>query len=95
MTPNPIMELPLTEVIKPEIALTLQHVLRIYTVGNLLDAWRTPKSQRSIEQVFETPQQARHAVATCATWLGGDDGPVHRAVVGWWADDQAVVDVKC
>ncbi|HSI35651.1 MAG: hypothetical protein ACAI43_12140 [Phycisphaerae bacterium] len=91
MLNNPIMELPLTEVIKPEIALTLQHVLRLYTVGNLLEAWRTPKSQRSIEQVFETPQQARHAVATCATWLGRDEGAVHRAVVGWWADDRGGV----
>ena len=91
MEKNAIMELPLTEVIKPEIALTLQHLLRIYTVGNLLDGWRSPKTQRSIEQVFETPQQARHAVATCATWLGGDEGPIDRAVVGWWADDRGSV----
>lgn len=90
---NPILDLPLTEVIKPEIALTLQHVLRIYTVGSLLDAWRHPKSQRSIEQVFDTPQQARHAVATCATWLGGSAVQVPRAVVGWWADERGGVGV--
>jgi len=91
MLNNPIIDLSLSEVIKPEIALTLQQVLRIYTVGNLLEAWATPKSQRSIEQVFETPQQARHAIATCATWLGRQDGAVHRAVVGWWADDRGIV----
>ena len=85
---NPILDLPLTQVLRPEIALTLQHVLRIYNVGNLLDAWRSPKSQRSIEQVFETPQQARHAVATCATWLGVESKPIQGGVAGWWADDR-------
>jgi hypothetical protein len=87
---NPIRDLPLTEIMRPEIALTLQHVLRIYTVGSLLDAWRNPKSQRSIEQVFESPQQARHAVATCATWLGVQwDGMQRAGVGGWWTDDRA------
>jgi hypothetical protein len=86
---NPIRDLPLTEIMRPEIALTLQHVLRIYTVGSLLDAWRSPKSQRSIEQVFESPQQARHAVATCATWLGVQwDGMQRAEVGGWWTEDQ-------
>ena len=89
MMKNPIRELPLTQVMRPEIALTLQHVLRIYTVGSLLDAWRNPKSQRSIEQVFESPQQARHAVATCATWLGVQwDGMQRAGAGGWWTDDR-------
>jgi hypothetical protein len=35
--------------------------LQIYTVGNFLSAWRSPKNQKSIEQVFDSPQQARHA----------------------------------
>ena len=39
---NPIRDLPLTEIMRPEIALTLQHVLRIYTVGSLLDAPPSP-----------------------------------------------------
>src|SRR5213078_460222 len=87
---NPILELPLTDIMRPEIALTLQHVLQIYTVGGLLDAWRNPKSQRSIEQVFESPQQARHAVATCATWLGVQwDGMQRVEVGGWWTDDRS------
>jgi hypothetical protein len=85
---NPILQLPLTDVLRPEIALTLQHVLRIYNVGNLLDAWKNTRSQRSIEQVFETPQQARHAVATCATWLGVESRPAQSGVTGWWADDR-------
>jgi len=55
---------------RDDIALPLQHVLQIYTVGALLTAWRSPKNHRSIEQVFDSPQQARHAVAVCATWLG-------------------------
>src|SRR4051794_13978857 len=86
---NPIRDLPLTDIMRPQIALTLQHVLRIYTVGSLLDAWRNPKSQRSIEQVFESPQQARHAVATCAMWLGVQwDGMQRAGVGGWWTEDQ-------
>ena len=61
MTRNPILGLPLHEVMRSDIALPLQQVLKVYTVGNFLSAWRNPKSQKSIEQCFETPQQARHA----------------------------------
>lgn len=86
---NPILDLSLSQVLRPEIALTLQHVLRIYSVGNLLEAWRSPRTQRSIEQVFETPQQARHAVATCATWLGVESKAAQSTVVGWWPDDRS------
>src|SRR5712691_10175196 len=88
---NPIRDLPLTEIMRPEIALTLQHVLRIYTVGSLLDAWRNPKSQRSIEQIFESPEQARQAVATCSTLLGVQWDGMQRAGIGggWWTYDQA------
>ena len=85
-----IRQLPLSHVMRPDIALTLQHILSIYTVGSLLDAWRSPKSQRSIEQVFESPQQARHAVSTCAMWLGVQwDGMQRAGVGGWWTDDAA------
>ena len=87
---DPIRDLPLTDIMRPEIAPTLEHVLYIYTVGSLLDAWRNPKSQRSIEQAFESPQQARHAVATCATWLGVRwDGIQRAGTAGWWTDDRA------
>ena len=89
MTRNPILDLPLTAVIRSEIALPLQQVLSIYTVGSLLSAWRSPHSQRSIEQIFDTPQQARHAVAVCATWLGVQMRPAATAPAGWWRADEA------
>ncbi len=59
MPKNPIVDLPLSQVMRSEIAQTLQQVLKIYTVGNLLTAWRSPKNQRNIEQVFDSPEQAR------------------------------------
>ena len=46
---HPILDLPLTTVIRPRYALTLQHVLKIYTVGNLLGAWRRMDNQKTIE----------------------------------------------
>ena len=49
---NPILDLPLTAVMRTEIAIPLQHVLKIYTVGGFLRAWRSPKNHRSIEQIF-------------------------------------------
>jgi hypothetical protein len=87
MSRNPILSVPITEVMRDEIALPLQHVLQIYTVGHFLSAWRNPKSQRSIEQVFDTPAQARHAAATCAAWLGLPTPPAHGPVVAWWRLD--------
>jgi hypothetical protein len=88
MSKNPILDLPLNSVMRPEIALPLQQMLRVYTVGNLLSAWRSPKSQRSIEQVFESPQQARHAVATCAAWLGISTAPTMTPIRAWWLQDE-------
>ena len=69
---NPILDVPLSDVLKPEIALCLQQVLRVYTVGNLLELWQDPRDQRRIEQLFDAPDQARHAVSVCAAWLGFD-----------------------
>jgi hypothetical protein len=89
MYKNSILDLPLHHVMRPEIALTLQHVLQLYTVGNFLSAWRSPKNQRSIEQAFDTPQQARHAAAVCANWLGVPTAPVSHAAGAWWpSEDQ-------
>lgn len=87
MSKNPILTIPLTQVMRPDIALPLQHVLQVYTVGNFLNAWRNPKSQRSIEQCFETPQQARHAASTCAAWLGLATPPTLGPVPAWWVGD--------
>jgi hypothetical protein len=86
-TDHPILNLPLSEVMRPQIALTLQHMLQIYTVGSFLNAWRNPRYQKSIEQVFDTPQQARHAVAVCATWLGVPSDIAHAVAGAWWSGD--------
>jgi hypothetical protein len=85
MSCHPVLDLPLSDVMRSEIALPLQHILRLYTVGNLLRAWRNPKAQRNIEQIFDTPDQARHAIGVCAAWLGRPfviaSSPDVRA---WW-----------
>jgi hypothetical protein len=75
---------------RTEIALPLQHVLRIYTVGAFLQAWANPKNHRSIEQVFDTPEQARHAVSVCAAWLGVRSAftPMPSPATGWWRADE-------
>ena len=84
---NPILGLPLTTVMRAEFALPLQDVLQIYTVGCLLKAWRSPRKQKSIEQIFDTPEQARHAAATCCAWLGIKTLAAHETVPAWWAGD--------
>ena len=73
---------------RTEIALTLQHVLQLYTVGSFLSAWRSPKSQKSIEQVFDNPQQARHAAAVCATWLGVPTLAANSIAGAWWTETE-------
>ena len=83
---NPVLDVPLTQVIKQDIALPLQH-LRVYTVGGLLHAWRNPKNQKHIEQIFSSPQQARHAVSVCATFLGVPSHWVSESVEQWWSSD--------
>ncbi len=65
----------------------LQQVLRVYTVGGLLAAWRNPKNHRHIEGVFDSPQQARQAVAVCAAWLGHTTGTLQQSTGGWWHQD--------
>ena len=85
---NPIIDWPLNDVMRPEIALPLQHVLKLYTVGSLLHAWRNPRNHKSIEQVFDSPQQARHAVAVCAAWLGVQSLATQPSVSPWWIGDQ-------
>ena len=85
---NPVLASPLSTVMRSEIALPLQHVLKLHTVGSLLNAWRNPKNHRSIEQVFETPQQARHAIAVCAAWLGFNTQALHEPVPAWWTGEE-------
>jgi hypothetical protein len=89
MRRNPVLDLPLTAVMRTEIALPLQQLLQINTVGALLSAWRTPDNHESIEGLFDSPEQARNAIAVCATWLGIRMQPTAAPVPGWWrADDE-------
>jgi hypothetical protein len=89
MVKHPILDLPLSQVMRGEIALQLQQMLHVHTVGHLLQSWRHPGAQRKIEQVFDTPEQARHAVAVCSTWLGFQSGPAPTGMPQWWqADDR-------
>jgi hypothetical protein len=89
MRNNPILQLPLARVMRPEIALPLQQVLQVYTVGNFLVAWRDPRGQRQIEQIFDTPAQARHAVSVCATWLGVPNDATLVPTQAWWINDDS------
>jgi hypothetical protein len=87
---NPVLALPLSAVMRMEIALPLQHMLHLYTVGCFLRAWRNPKNHRSIEQVFDSPEQARHAATTCAAWLGIKTQATHESSApAWWVRDDA------
>jgi hypothetical protein len=86
MARNPVLDLPLAQVMRSEIAMSLQ-VIQIHTVGSLLHAWRSPKNHRNIEQIFDSPEQARHALATCAAWLGVQTQAIANPVGAWWAGD--------
>jgi hypothetical protein len=88
MCRNPILDLPLSAVMRVEIALPLQQLLKIGTVGALLGAWRFADNHKSIEELFETPEQARNAVAVCATWLGMTMRPMAEPVIAWWRKDE-------
>jgi hypothetical protein len=93
MNRNPILNLPLDAVMRKEIALPLQQILNINTVGALLSAWRSPRNHHSIENLFDSPAQARNAVATCATWLGVHMKPTSSPVSGWWRKDEEQVGI--
>lgn len=87
MARNPVLDLPLSDFMRSEIALPLQHVLNLYTVGSLLRAWRNPKNHTSIEGVFDSPAQAHHAIAVCAAWLGINTHASVETVSAWWVND--------
>lgn len=86
---NPVLALPLSTVMRMEIALPLQQMMQIYTVGCFLRAWRAPRSQKQIECLFDTPEQARHAAATCAAWLGVTTVATRGVVPAWWKRDSS------
>jgi hypothetical protein len=95
MTQNPVLDVPLDQVMRPEIALPLRHVLQIYTVGQFLRSWKNPANHKDIEQLFDTPQQARHAVAVCAAWLGIRSPAQTQPplLTGWWRNDDGLTAV--
>ena len=70
----------------------MQHLLKIYTVGNLLKASGAtfPKNQRSIEQVFDSPQQARHAMTVCTAWLGFQTPAICTPIAAWWIHESVL-----
>ena len=85
-----ILNLPLNAVLRTEIALPLQ-LLGVYTIGQFLTNWRDPAAQDELSALFDSPQQARHAVAVCANWLGGRFAPVMQADFvqqPWWRNDE-------
>lgn len=86
MAKNPVLDLPLTEVMRSEIALSLQ-AIKIHTVGSLMQAWGNPKHQQNIEQAFDSPEQVRHAMTTFACWLGVRTPALANPVEAWWAGD--------
>ena len=88
---NPVLTIPLSSVMRSEIALPLQHMLQLYTVGCFLKAWRNPRNHKSIEQIFDTPEQARHAAMICAAWLGIRTQATHEPVPAWWVDEHAAM----
>jgi hypothetical protein len=84
---NPILDLPLSAVMRREIALPLQRMLHLPTVGSLLKAWQNPRSRALIERIFDSPEQARHAVTVCAAWFGVQCAPSMKLVPPWWLHD--------
>jgi hypothetical protein len=84
MAKHPVMDILLSDIMRSEIALPLQHVLHLYTVGQFLNAWRNPKNHKSIEQVFDTPAQAHDAATVCAAWIGIPVAVGNNPNVGWW-----------
>lgn len=90
MSRNPVLTVPLSSILRPDIALPLQHVLQLHSVGGLLKAWRNPRNHRRIEDFFDSPEQARHAVATCANWIGIQTLAHHEVVPAWWTGTEPV-----
>ncbi len=80
---------PVEQIFRPEIALPLKFGLHVCTVGGLLLAWRDADRREQIEQVFDDPTQAAHAIDVCAAWTG--HGPPRPSFspptdAAWWAE---------
>lgn len=88
--PNPILAMPLNEVLKPEIAHCLECV-HIHTVGSLLRAWKNPGNHKRIEDLFDTPEQAVNVVSVCASWTGVKTLPFLPDGHIWWSQGVGAV----
>lgn len=81
---DPLWQLPLSQVLRAEIALLLRETLHVYTVGDFLCGWYSPRRRHFIEQFFDQPRQARQAAATCAAWLGVSPPADCFDTPPWW-----------
>ena len=85
---HPVLDVPLADVLRPEIALPLQHLLKLYTVGGFLHAWENPAAQTHIEGLFDTAEHAHSAAALCATWAGWTNAALPaESAAGWMRAD--------
>lgn len=67
---HPVLDVSLMDVLRPDIALPMQHLLKIYTVGSFLRAWENPAAQSRIQHLFDSAEHAHSAATLCATWAG-------------------------
>ena len=94
MVLNPILRLPLIDVLRAEFALSLQQLYGVCTIGGFLTAWRRPENRRLMENLFDSPQQAQHARAAFAAWL--NDAALPQASLAgqtWWRADPLALPV--
>ena len=56
--------------------------------------WRCPGNHQCIEDLFDSPEQARNAIAVSATWLGVRMPPAAGPVSGWWRSDDPQTSVR-
>lgn len=85
---HPVLDVPLADVLRADIALPLQHLLKIYTVGSFLRAWENPAAQPSITHLFDSADDAHSAAALCATWAGWTNAALPAgSAAGWMRAD--------
>jgi hypothetical protein len=87
MTHNPILGLPLNEVMRSDIALPLQQVLKVYPWAISSAPAQSPES-KSIEQCFEAPSRpVTRPPPVRRGWASAFPG---RPVVAWWRDEKTL-----
>lgn len=85
---HPVLDVSLADVLRPDIALPLQQLMRIYTVGSFLRAWENPIAQPQIQHLFDSAEHAHSAIALCATWAGWASAALPAgSAAGWMRAD--------